>query len=422
MKIEKVVDFRTFHKLNEADEATGVLSAADQIVDLFFQAYNGIVSKIGDYKDAVNDLTSVAKSEVEKKGEVMLETINKLADKVDPKYKDAANEMILAAKKIKEAYDVLIETEDGRKQLEKINDKIYAKIISQLNTLKSVVTTEIPKMENSSENLNFSESGSLFEKLFDRTFQDERGEIIKKITPIYSTLVELGKNSPSDELKKKCLELSKELKGYLDKLGSENEEYWKELKRGARKDEIKKINDSVNEIPDKMLQIQTQSLLKLGIDKKVKELITSAGDSIKTAMETLGKEEEKKIEASAEKKDEQAKEKSEEKGEGKKDGEKKEEIVSGTVDVNNLKKSGKNREAIKNIQRKMNMLLPKDQGIKDDGLYGNNTESAIKKISSLYSSISPEIKDLDGKKITPEFRRFLDNFEKNKDKIADLFK
>jgi len=419
MKIEKVVDFGTFHRLNEADENTGILSAADQIVDLFFQAYNGIVSKIGEYKDAVNDLTGVAESEVEKKGEVMLATVTKLANKVDPIYKDAANEMILAAKKIKEAYEVLIETEDGKKQLEKINDKIYKKIISQLNTLKSVVTTEIPKME---ENSNFSEKDSLLEKLFDRTFQDERGELIKKITPIYSTLVELGKNSPSEDLKKKCLELSKELKGYLDKLGSENEEYWKELKRGARKDEIEKITNYVNGIPDEMLQIQTQSLLKLGIDKKVKELITAAGDSIKTAMETLGKEEEKKIEASAEKKDEQSKEKSEEKKEEKKEGGEKEEIVSGTVNVDNLKKAGKNREAIKGVQSKMNMLLPKNENIKDDGLYGKNTESAIKKISSIYSSIAPEIKDLDGKKMTPEFRKFLDNFEKNKEKIAALFK
>ena len=419
MKIEKVVDFGTFHRLNEADENTGILSAADQIVDLFFQAYNGIVSKIGEYKDAVNDLTGVAESEVGKKGEVMLATVTKLANKVDPVYKDAANEMILAAKKIKEAYEVLIETEDGKKQLEKINDKIYKKIISQLNTLKSVVTTEIPKME---ENSNFSEKDSLLEKLFDRTFQDERGELIKKITPIYSTLVELGKNSPSEDLKKKCLELSKKLKGYLDKLGSENEEYWKELKRGVRKDEIEKITNSVNGIPDEMLQIQTQSLLKLGIDKKVKELITAAGDSIKTAMETLGKEEEKKIEASAEKKDKQSKEKSEEKKEEEKEGGEKEEIVSGTVNVDNLKKAGKNREAIKGVQSKMNMLLPKNENIKDDGLYGKNTESAIKKISSIYSSIAPEIKDLDGKKMTPEFRKFLDNFEKNKEKIAALFK
>ena len=419
MKIEKVVDFGTFHRLNEADENTGILSAADQIVDLFFQAYNGIVSKIGEYKDAVNDLTGVAESEVGKKGEVMLATVTKLANKVDPIYKDAANEMILAAKKIKEAYEVLIETEDGKKQLEKINDKIYKKIISQLNTLKSVVTTEIPKME---ENSNFSEKDSLLEKLFDRTFQDERGELIKKITPIYSTLVELGKNSPSEDLKKKCLELSKKLKGYLDKLGSENEEYWKELKRGVRKDEIEKITNSVNGIPDEMLQIQTQSLLKLGIDKKVKELITAAGDSIKTAMETLGKEEEKKIEASAEKKDKQSKEKSEEKKEEDKKGGEKEEIVSGTVNVDNLKKAGKNREAIKGVQSKMNMLLPKNENIKDDGLYGKNTESAIKKISSIYSSIAPEIKDLDGKKMTPEFRKFLDNFEKNKEKIAALFK
>jgi hypothetical protein len=68
------------------------------------------------------------------------------------------------------------------------------------------------------------------------------------------------------------------------------------------------------------------------------------------------------------------------------------------------------------------MLLSDDAQIKDDGLYGGNTEEAIKKVALQYSLIAPEIKGLDGKKMTPAFLKFLDNFEKNKEKIAALFK
>ena len=96
--------------------------------------------------------------------------------------------------------------------------------------------------------------------------------------------------------------------------------------------------------------------------------------------------------------------------------------MSGKVDVTNLKKAGKNREAIRGAQKKINMLLSDDTQIKDDGLYGGNTEEAIKKVALQYSSIAPEIKGLDGKKMTPAFLKFLDNFEKNKEKIAALFK
>jgi hypothetical protein len=427
MRIEKVLDFRTFHGLNEADEQSAVISAADQIVNLFFSAYSALVTKIGKYPDAIKDLISVGESKAENKGTAMSETINKIAKQVDPKYTEAANEMVLAGKKIKEAYETLIGTEDGKKQLEGINEKIYKKIIAQNDALKAAAS-DLKGEKAITDSLEHENDSALFEKLFDKTFTQERNQLINDIAPLLAQVTELAKNSPTQELKSKCTEFAKNLREYINTLSTEkNEEEWNKMKRKERVTKLEEITNKVNSMPKQIQEIQTKALIQLGIDKKVQSSIESAKEAFTNAMVTLNKEDEKKIEVSAEKKAEAAKEASKEKEgekkeEEKKEGGEKEEIVSGTVDVINLKKAGKNREAIMDAQKKMNMLLSDDAKIKDDGLYGKNTEEAIKKVAAQYSSIAPEIKGLDGKKMTPAFRKFLDNFEKNKEKIAALFK
>ena len=57
--MNRVLNFSSYQKLFEADE-TDSSKAAAQIVDLFFQAYGTIVTKIGDYKEAIDDLLAVA--------------------------------------------------------------------------------------------------------------------------------------------------------------------------------------------------------------------------------------------------------------------------------------------------------------------------------------------------------------------------
>jgi hypothetical protein len=422
MKIERVVDFRTFHGLNEADEQSAVISAADQIVNLFFSAYGALVTKIGKYPDAIKDLIGVGESKAEDKGNAMSEAINKIAKQVDPKYTEAANEMVLAGKKIKEAYETLIGTEDGKKQLEGINEKIYKKIIAQNDALKAAAS-DLKDEKAITDSLEHENDSALFEKLFDKTFTQERNQLIGDIAPLLAQVTELAKNSPTQELKSKCTEFAKTLRGFINTLSTEkNEKEWNEMKRKDRVTKLEEITNKVNSMPKEIQEIQTKALIQLGIDKKVQSSIESAKEAFTNAMVTLNKEDEQKIEVSAEKKAEAAKEASKEKEGEKKEGGEKEEIVSGTMDVANLKKAGKNREAIREAQKKINMLLSDDAKIKDDGLYGKNTEEAIKKVAAQYSSIAPEIKGLDGKKMTPAFRKFLDNFEKNKEKIAALFK
>jgi hypothetical protein len=426
MKIEKVVDFRTFHNLNEAEGQAAIMGAADQIVNIFFTAYGALVTKIGGYGDAINDLIKVGESKAGEKGKAMLDAISKVASKVDPKFQDAASEMVLAGKKIQAAYDTLIGTEQGKAEINSINDIIYKKIIAlQKSTAEASKEAKESKSEIT-ESEAFEEGSVLNEKLFDKTFTEERNQLISDIAPVMAMTAELADNSPTEELKTKCKALTKELSGLQKSLSADNEKFWLEMKRGKRVDELKRIRDRFAEIPGEIQETQKQALLKLGIDKKIKSAIDLAEEQVTSAIVELNKGETEKVEVSAEKKTEAAKEgdngKEEEKKEEKKEGVEKEEIVSGTVDVTNLKKAGKNREAIRGAQKKINMLLSDDSQIKDDGLYGKNTEEAIKNVSSQYSSIAPEIKGLDGKKMTPAFLKFLDNFEKNKEKIASLFK
>ena len=418
MPTNRVLDYRSYHKLNEADEA-GSISAADQMIDLFMQAYGALVTKIGDYKDAGKDLTAVA--DADNKGQGMLDAINKIAGKVDPKYKESATEMVVAVKKLKEAYDTLLKTDE--KAADKIKDTIYKKAIAYISQLGQTAK-EAPKIEKKdgkdNNSLETEEQGHLhlFEK---NTYIDEREELVKKITPVYSQVVYLAKNSPDETLKGECVKIGKELKGYYDLLS--DEKAWEDMKRKERKNKLEEILGKVNEIPARMNDIQGKALVKLGIDVKVQGSIKSAMDLINKAIETLNKQEEVAIVKDAGKEEDAKKEEEDKKEDEKKGDDKKyDELKSGNADKENLTKKGKNFEAIKKYQEKLNTLLGDKEKIKADGLYGKGTEGAIKSISSKFSSLIPEIKDLDGKSMTPAFLKFLDKYEENKDKVAALFK
>jgi len=418
MSTNRVLDYRTYHKLNEADEA-GSISAADQMVDLFLQAYGALVTKIGDYKEAGKDFNAMADSD--NKGQGMLDAINKIAGKVDPKYKEAATEMIVAGKKLKDAYDTLIKSDEG--SADAIGKAIYKKTIAYMDQLNDTAKTA-PKVEKQggkdNNSLDNEEQGHLhiFEK---NTFTDEREELVKKITPIYSQVLYLAKNSPVESLKGECVTIAKELKAHYDLLSNEKE--WEGMKRRERKDKLEEILVDVNKIPARMNEIQGKALIKLGIDSKVQGSIKTATDLINKAIETLNKSEEVAIVKDAGK-EEDAKKEEEKKKDGEKKGDEKsyEEVKSGNVDKENLTKKGKNFESIKKYQEKLNTLLGDKEKIKADGLYGKGTEGAVQSISSKFSSLIPDLKGLDGKSMTPAFLKFIDKYEENKDKVAELFK
>jgi hypothetical protein len=419
MKIDKVLDFRSYHSINEGEE-TKASTTADQIVNLFFQAYTSLVTKIGDYKDAVKDLTDVAEADPADKGTQMLAVINKIAAKVDPKYKSAAGQIQQAAKKLSEIYAEVSKTEDGKKQLSEISKRIYKMILSYIESLKTTAA-EAPKIEDMKESRGFNlEEQSHFYLLEKNTFTDEREELVKKITPIYSNVRNLFNNSPSDELKGKCKEIAKKLKDMYALL--KDEEKWKDMKRRERKDELARILDEINKIPEELNQIQSKTLIKLGVDQKLTKALQAVAEMIAKALEVLNKEEETVIAKEAGEGDAKDGDKGEDKKEEKEE-EDKETYEDFKQGGENESKKGKNREGIKKAQEKMNSLLPEKSKIVADGLYGKNTAIAIKKIADTYSSLAPELlKGVDGKVMTAGFQKFLSKLDKNKGKISDMFK
>jgi hypothetical protein len=144
---------------------------------------------------------------------------------------------------------------------------------------------------------------------------------------------------------------------------------------------------------------------------------------IKGSIDLMDKVDKAEMEKAKKDEEEEAKKKEDEEAAESKDTETFDEIKSGSSDGKNLQKKGPNFDKIKAAQEKINTLLPEKEKIKADGLYGTNTEKAIVKVASMFKSLAPDLlSKTDGKSLTPEFQQFLSKLEKNKDKIAGLFK
>jgi hypothetical protein len=420
--MDRVLSFSSYHKLNEAEEVNKSASAAEQIVDLFFQAYGSLVTKIGDYKDAISDLLEVAEEkEAGKKGEIMDSILRKVVSKIDPTYKEIGGDITQAGKQIKEVYATLLDTEEGKKSLEEINKAIYRKIIEKqkgLETSSKELKPNEEKVEkdNNSFDANYSDSDYIFEK---NTFVDERNALISKIKPFYAESVQQAKNAVSANLKSKSVETAKSLKTMYDLLSDETK--WESMKRRTRKEELERINSEMDKLNSDMNDVRKSELLKIGIDKKVSDGISGIIELINSAIGKISEIDSKKIEdeklVKTDGKEEEAK-----KEEDKKEEDKPELISSGNVDKKNLTKKGPNLEKIKAFQEKFNTLFPNDN-IKADGLYGKNTETSIVKVAKMIGGLIGE--DLakateDGKKLTPELQSAINKFDSNKDKIKEL--
>lgn len=418
----RVLSFSNYHKLNEADEVNKSASAAEQIVDLFFQAYGALVTKIGDYKDAISDLLSVAEEkDAAKKGEIMDSILKKVVSKIDPTYKEVGGDIAQAGKNIKDVYATLLDTEEGKKSLEEINKAIYRKIIEKqkgLETSSKELKPNEEKVEkdNNSYDANYSDADHIFEK---NTFVDERNVLISKIKPFYAESVQQAKNAVSTNLKSKSVETAKKLKTMYDLLSDEAK--WESMKRRNRKSELERINTEMDALNNEMNDVRKSELLKIGIDKKVSDGISGIIELINSAIGKISEIDSKKIETGElvkdDKKDDEAK-----KDVAKKDEAKPEEISSGNVDKKNLTKKGPNLDKIKSFQEKYNTLFP-DNAIKADGLYGKNTETSVVKVAKLIGGLIGD--DLEkatdgGKKLTPELQSAINKFDANKDKIKEL--
>lgn len=413
--MNKVLSFSNYTKLFEAEENSSS-KAAQQIVDLFFQAYGSIVTKIGDYKEAIDDLLAVAEEkDTTKKGQIMANMIDKVVKKVDPAYKDAGTILLQAAKKLQEAYANLISTEEGKKSLEEINKAIYRQILAKQQGLtaaaKDIKVEEPKKEEKANESLSY---GQIYEK---NTFDDERNSLITKIKPLYADVVQQAKTATSDSIKAKSIEIAKKLKAVYAVLSDTPK--FEAMKRKERLATIEKYNNEYESLVAELNDARKKELLKIGVDKKISSALDEIIKLINSATEQITAIDTKKAEVASEEGDKKEEDKKEE---DKKEDKTFTEIKSGNVEKGNLSSKGEFVDEIKSFQESFNSLFPNEK-IKADGLYGKNTEKAIVKIANLIGGLTGE--DLvkateEGKKMTAELQSAVDGYLKNKDKIKEL--
>lgn len=407
--MNKVLSFSNYNKLFEAEENNSS-KAAQQIVDLFFQAYGSIVTKIGDYKEAIDDLLAVAEEkDTTKKGQIMAQMIDKVVKKVDPDYKDAGTTLLQAGKKIQEAYTELVSTEEGKKSLEEINKAIYRQILAKQQGLTDAAREiKVEESRKANEALSYAQ---LYEK---NTFGDERNSLITKIKPLYGDVVQQAKAATSETIKSKSVEIAKKLKTMYEILSDTPK--FEGMKRKERISTIEKYNEEYEKLVAELNDARRKELLKIGIDKKITAALEEIIKLINTATEKITEIDNKKIEVVD--KREEAPEEKEEKAEDKSYI----EIKSGNVEKSNLSSKGKFVSEIKNFQESFNILFPEEK-IKADGLYGKNTEKAIVKLANLIGGLTGE--DLakateEGKKMTAELQSAVAGYIKNKDKIKEI--
>lgn len=451
----RVLSFVNFHGINESDSLENkgavVSSSANQILDIFFQAYTVLSVKVENYQDETSDLIDIKEAPVEKRGDVILSTMVKIAKKVDKIYADAAFKLVDAAKELKNAYDSLITTEDGKKDLENINKAIYASVD---NFVKVLSDTNRKYQSSIKESIDLNETRTREERKADRqkrreekkekrekeqnekniernTYPKSRKELIDKIAPIISRY-EVAINNPISEAQKSaCQKAVDELKKFSEELS--NESAWVKMNKKDSTKRIEEIRTRVNEIELNLSEYLLKAVEKMGFDKKVASSIEKARELVKDALKVMSDEEEEDIKGKErederdyeERKEDDAPEgeegggpEDEEGGEGEGEGD-----DGNTVDVSEFKtiKFGANSKTVLAVQRRMNKILPKPSRIAEDGKFGAGTSKAIKMVSTIYSHSAPALLGkLSGKSITPGLQAFLINREKNKDVVKEL--
>ena len=476
MNSNRVLSFNKYMKIFEEDSKTSeespTVKTVNELVSLFFKCYMAVATKAIDYKGVLSDFLAITgEKDPAKRGEAMEKAIKNVTAKIDPKYSDLKGDIEKASAAIKELYSEVASTEEAKNNMEAINKMVNDKIVSYQDILKSqplkVETKEVKEVKESRKIHGFNDyySVSLYEK---NTFSDEREVVLDKMKSLYSEMLSQQKNPSSDALKNRAKEVIGKFDGYKKLLSDEKE--WEKMKRRERKEKLESMNKEVDEIVQKTNELQKSELIKIGVDKKIADsmsniisTINSIADKTKEIDDKIiseakpedsskGKESEYKVgdivkykkengeEAQNEVvkiegdkvflKDKDGKEFSKDKkeiegkveGSGEKDKEEVKDIKSGNVDKENLKKNGPNYEAIKKFQKDYNSLGLGEK-IGEDGGYGKNTESAVKRISGMIRSLSgKEIKTEDGKLLSGELISTVKKLLDNKDKIKGILK
>jgi len=445
----------------EKGATSGPVKTVSEIISLFFKCYMFVATKAPNYPDVLADLLSVSEEkDPAKRAETMESVIKKVTEKVDPKYADIKDDANKAGAAIKSIYNEVASTEDAKKYTDVINKMVTSKILSYQDILKNQPLKENRNVSPYKNLLGFDNYyyPSLYEK---NTLDDEREGLSDKMKSIYSEMVAQQKNPSSDTLKAKASEVISKFDEYQKLLSDKGA--WEKMRRKERKDKLESMNAEIDDIIQKTNELQKTELIKIGVDKKIADnmstIITSinsmsdkakaiddkaiadaksaegakaveykVGDVVKYKRENGEEAQSEIVKIEGDKiffKDKEGKEFSKDKKEitGKVEGAKAEEgkdIKSGTVEKGNIKKDGPNSAAIKKFQEDYNNLGIGTK-LTTDGAYGRNTEKAIVRVANMIKSLSgKEVKVDGGKILTGELQGLLKKLIENKDKIKGL--
>jgi hypothetical protein len=298
MQKKSVLNFRQFSGIFEDDTpAEGVqMKSIDVVINIFFQIYGIIVTRIGQYKDAVADYQAISNSENEKRGELMVQTINKISDLVvkrTPELKSSMDEYKKSMEFLKQAYDKILLEDKG--QLLSIKKKIKDMIISYLDNLVSnVKNTEIPELEKKNESLEYI-GDLLLEK---DLYQKERIRVIKRIIPLRAKTAELSTKSIFAEMKSAAKSALKKYDDIIKTL--QDDSGFEKKKRTERAEEVQNSRFAVISIENELNDALSKIAIKYGVAKEIDGLIKKSLEFLTSGNNSL-QEVEKKQSLEAEK-------------------------------------------------------------------------------------------------------------------------
>ena len=402
MQKKSVLNFRQFSGIFEDDEtsAEGVqMKSIDVVMNIFFQIYGIIVVRINEYKDAVADYQAISNSENDKRGELMIQTINKISDLVikrTPELKSTIDEYKKSMGFLIQAYNKILAEDKG--QLLNIKKKIKDMIISYLDNLVSnVKNTKVPELEKKNESLEYI-GDLLLEK---DLYQKERIRVIKRLIPLRAKTAELSTKSIFAEMKSAAKSALKKYDDIIKTL--QDDSGFEKKKRTERAEEVQNSRFAIISIENELNDALSKIAIKYGVAKEIDDILKKSLASLSSANTSL-EEVEKKQSLEAEKTKVEDSE-SETKEENK--------------EYKEIKEGDKDPEAVKSIKKKLNSVLPKGTVLEDTGDYDKKLKESLVTAIGIMKSIGildPNYKE-DTTKITLDFQKKLDEYIKEVEQI-----
>lgn len=272
MRNRSFLNFKQFSGIFEDDEKSeqgAGVKASDLIINIFFEIYGIIVTRIGGYKESIKDYQEISNSENKKRGDLMISSVNKISDlavKKRPEIKPAIEEYKKSLSFLVQAYNKILEEDSG--QLLNIKKRIKDMIISYLESLvNNVKSTKLPELEKTNESLEYF-SGLILEK---DLYQKERIQTIKSVLPLRAKILDLSNKSIFPEIKNVAKNSLKKYDQIVKNLQSDD--FFNSKKRSERAKEIENSKFSIISMENELNDALSKIAIKYGIAKEIDDLI-----------------------------------------------------------------------------------------------------------------------------------------------------